>query len=86
MRLLQYNKDGDFSLAEFFEGDIPTEYAILSHRWGVEEVTFADLTDGTGKSKLAMASYGSAENRPRAKLAITRYGSAENRLGVTQAE
>ncbi|KAH8591892.1 quinon protein alcohol dehydrogenase-like superfamily [Bisporella sp. PMI_857] len=51
MRLLQYNKNGDFSLIEFFEGDIPKKYAILSHRWGAEEVTFKDLTDGTSKSK-----------------------------------
>jgi len=50
MRLLQYTKDGDFGLTEFFESDIP-EYAILSHRWGAEEVTFADLINNTGKSK-----------------------------------
>jgi hypothetical protein len=50
MRLLQHNKDGDFSLTEFFESDIP-EYAILSHRWGAEEVTFKDLMDSTSKSK-----------------------------------
>ncbi|KAL5330675.1 hypothetical protein ACEPPN_000194 [Leptodophora sp. 'Broadleaf-Isolate-01'] len=55
MRLLQYNNDGDFSLTEFFEGDIPKKYAILSHRWGAEEVTFKDLTDGTSKGK---AGYG----------------------------
>ncbi|KAG4427572.1 hypothetical protein IFR05_016945, partial [Cadophora sp. M221] len=51
MRLLQYNNDRDFSLTEFFEGDIPKKYAILSHRWGAEEVTFKDLTDGTSKGK-----------------------------------
>ncbi|KIM98316.1 hypothetical protein OIDMADRAFT_202132 [Oidiodendron maius Zn] len=50
MRLLQYNNDGGFSLTEFFESDIP-KYAILSHRWGAEEVTFKDLMDGTSKSK-----------------------------------
>lgn len=50
MRLLQSNSDGSLSLNEFFEDDIP-EYAILSHRWGVEEVTFRDLTDGTSKGK-----------------------------------
>ncbi|KFY90041.1 hypothetical protein V498_06214 [Pseudogymnoascus sp. VKM F-4517 (FW-2822)] len=50
MRLLQYNNDGDFSLTEFFESDIP-KYAVLSHRWGTEEVTFKDLIDGTSKSK-----------------------------------
>ena len=52
MRLLHYNHDGDFSLTEFFEGDIPKKYAILSHRWGAEEVTFKDLTDGTSKGKV----------------------------------
>ncbi|KAH9203401.1 P-loop containing nucleoside triphosphate hydrolase protein [Leptodontidium sp. 2 PMI_412] len=50
MRLLQYNNDGDFSLTEFFESGIPN-YAILSHRWGAEEVTFKDLTEGTSKGK-----------------------------------
>jgi hypothetical protein len=55
MRLLQYNNDSEFSLTEFFEGDIPKKYAILSHRWGAEEVTFKDLTDGTSKGK---AGYG----------------------------
>jgi hypothetical protein len=54
MRLLQYNSDGDFSLTEFVESDIP-KYAILSHRWEAEEVTFKDLVDVTSKSK---ASYG----------------------------
>jgi hypothetical protein len=54
MRLLAYNNDGEFSLTEFFGDDIPEQYAILSHRWGPEEVTLADLTDGTGKK---MAGY-----------------------------
>ncbi|KAH6724991.1 hypothetical protein BKA61DRAFT_537097 [Leptodontidium sp. MPI-SDFR-AT-0119] len=50
MRLLHYNSDGDFSLTEFFESDIP-EYAILSHTWEGEEVTFEDLQNGTGIKK-----------------------------------
>jgi hypothetical protein len=50
MRLLQSDSDGNLSLTEFFEDGIP-EYAILSHRWGAEEVTFRDLTDGTSKDK-----------------------------------
>ncbi|KAH7303005.1 hypothetical protein BKA65DRAFT_240068 [Rhexocercosporidium sp. MPI-PUGE-AT-0058] len=54
MRLLQYNNDGDFSLTEFFEGDIPKKYAILSHRWGSEEVTLADLKNSNCKK---MAGY-----------------------------
>ena len=49
MRLLQYNSDGDFSLTEFFESDIP-KYAILSHRWGAEEITFEDLINGSNPS------------------------------------
>jgi len=66
MRLLEYNNDGEFSLTTIFGDDIP-RYAILSHTWGVEEVTFRDLMDGTA----------------RKRLAITRSSSAENRLGVT---
>ncbi|TVY12599.1 Vegetative incompatibility protein HET-E-1, partial [Lachnellula arida] len=54
MRLLEYNNDGVLSLTEFFESDIP-KYAILSHRWAAEEVTFKDWLDGTSKSK---AGYG----------------------------
>ncbi|KAH6704226.1 hypothetical protein BKA61DRAFT_680479 [Leptodontidium sp. MPI-SDFR-AT-0119] len=54
MRLLQLDADGNSSLTEFFENDIP-KYAILSHRWEAEEVTFKDLTDGTSKAK---AGYG----------------------------
>ena len=56
MRLLQYDKDSDFSLTEFFESDIP-EYAILSHRWRAEEVTFKDLMESRSKSK-SKAGYG----------------------------
>ncbi|KAG4428249.1 hypothetical protein IFR05_016268 [Cadophora sp. M221] len=54
MRLLQYDNDGDFSLTEFYENDIPN-YGILSHRWGAEEVTYNDVLNGMGKSK---AGYG----------------------------
>ncbi|KFY17969.1 hypothetical protein V492_00249 [Pseudogymnoascus sp. VKM F-4246] len=50
MRLLQYNSDGVLNQTEFFESDIP-KYAILSHRWGAEEVAFKDLIDGTSKGK-----------------------------------
>ena len=57
MRLLEYNNDGEFGLAEFFGDDIP-RYAILSHRWEAEEVTFKDLMNGTGKSK---AGYGKVQ-------------------------
>ncbi|KAH6699926.1 hypothetical protein BKA61DRAFT_636710 [Leptodontidium sp. MPI-SDFR-AT-0119] len=54
MRLLQLDGGGNPSLTEFFEDDIP-EYAILSHRWEAEEVTFKDITDGTNRIK---AGYG----------------------------
>jgi len=53
MRLLQYNNDGDFSLTEFDESDIP-EYAILSHTWeqdNSKEVTYAEVMGGTGQGK-----------------------------------
>ena|SRR6266487_349376 len=49
MRLLQYNDDGEFSLTQFFD-DIP-RYAILSHTWGQEEVTFNDMIEGNGARK-----------------------------------
>ncbi|KAL5313471.1 hypothetical protein ACEPPN_019204 [Leptodophora sp. 'Broadleaf-Isolate-01'] len=50
MRLLQSDGDGNPSLTEFFEDDIP-EYAILSHRWEAEEATFKDLRNRTGTNK-----------------------------------
>ncbi|KAH9207006.1 heterokaryon incompatibility protein-domain-containing protein [Leptodontidium sp. 2 PMI_412] len=50
MRLLHYNGDGHFSLTEFFKSPIP-EYAILSHTWEADEVTFEDLQNGTGTKK-----------------------------------
>jgi tetratricopeptide (TPR) repeat protein len=52
MRLLKLD-DGEFSLIERERvGEIPP-FAILSHTWGAEgeEVTFKDLTEGTGKNK-----------------------------------
>ncbi|CAN9308233.1 hypothetical protein AA0117_g9271 [Alternaria alternata] len=52
MRLLRYSDTGDLSLIQFDDEAIPT-YAILSPTWGAdtEEVTFKDLTNGTGKDK-----------------------------------
>ncbi|ORY10967.1 HET-D protein [Clohesyomyces aquaticus] len=52
MRLLRRSGTGDFSLTPFSDDAIPP-YAILSHTWGAdtEEVTFDDLTNGTGKNK-----------------------------------
>ena len=54
MRLLKHTNDREFSLIEFYEGNNPP-YAILSHIWEAEEVTFKDLSDGTGKE---MTGYG----------------------------
>jgi hypothetical protein len=53
MRLLQIKDTGNFSLVERIGNDIPP-YAILSHTWGADEdeVTFRDLIEGTGKSKV----------------------------------
>ena len=50
MRLLKDEGHGILSLVEKHESDIP-QYAILSHTWGAEEVTFKDLMEGTGKNK-----------------------------------
>jgi hypothetical protein len=42
MRLLHSR---ELRLEEFFDGEIP-EYAILSHRWGEDEVSFQDFLEG----------------------------------------
>ena len=47
MRLL-HAESLDF--LEFYDLDVPT-YAILSHTWGNEEVTFKEMKKGRGKSK-----------------------------------
>jgi hypothetical protein len=54
MRLLYYNGDGNLSLTKFLENDIP-KYAILSHTWEQEEVTFEDLQKGIGTKKSSYA-------------------------------
>lgn len=57
MRLLKREKSGwftttyDFSLTKFDPQDIPSQYAILSHKWGPDEVTFKDLENGTATTK-----------------------------------
>ncbi|KAH6974983.1 heterokaryon incompatibility protein-domain-containing protein [Ilyonectria sp. MPI-CAGE-AT-0026] len=53
MRLLELQNSGEFSLTKDLIDNIPP-YAILSHTWGadIEEVSFQDLAEGTGKSKL----------------------------------
>jgi hypothetical protein len=64
MRLLEYNNDGEFSLATFFGDKVP-RYGILSHRWGAEEVTLVDLTNGTGKSKAGYSKIRFCEEQAR---------------------
>jgi hypothetical protein len=49
MRLLQCNDGSEFSLTQFFD-NIP-RYAILSHTWEKEGVTFKDIMEGNGASK-----------------------------------
>ncbi len=44
MRLLNTTT---IKLHEFYGTDIPY-YVILSHRWGIDEVTFQDLQQGLG--------------------------------------
>ncbi|PSN59127.1 HET-domain-containing protein [Corynespora cassiicola Philippines] len=52
MRLLKYTSEDEFILTKFLVGDEIPPYAILSHTWeDGEEVTYNELTDGTGKSK-----------------------------------
>lgn len=46
MRLLKLLPNGDFQLIEFL-GEVP-RYAILSHTWESEEVTFEDMKQGSG--------------------------------------
>ncbi len=51
MRLLHRdNASGAIRLTDDLVKDIP-RYAILSHRWGHEEVVLQDLNDGSGPSK-----------------------------------
>ncbi|KAF2666026.1 TPR-like protein [Microthyrium microscopicum] len=50
MRLLKRKPNGDFDLATFNNTNIPS-YAILSHTWGDEEVTYDELVTGAGKNK-----------------------------------
>ena len=51
MRLLQ-TKTREF--VEFFDSQIP-RYAILSHRWGKDEVTFKEMRKGTAPKGAGMA-------------------------------
>ena len=66
MRLLRRSDTGDFSLTQFVNEAIPP-YEILSHTWGaeIEEVTFEDLTNGTGKNKPGYEKIQFCEERAR---------------------
>lgn len=52
MRLSHVEDNGELSLVEYMERDIPP-YGILSHPWGadMEEVTYEKLMQGVGKNK-----------------------------------
>jgi hypothetical protein len=52
MRLLNLTNNGGFSLTQFRDDKLPN-YVILSHTWGQDdsEVTFKDVTEGTGQDK-----------------------------------
>ncbi|KAH7323864.1 heterokaryon incompatibility protein-domain-containing protein, partial [Rhexocercosporidium sp. MPI-PUGE-AT-0058] len=50
IRLLQRKPDGEIVFREPTSGKVPA-YAILSHTWGNEEVTYEDLNKGKGKNK-----------------------------------
>jgi Heterokaryon incompatibility protein (HET) len=56
MRLLELDNRGELSLTKDFIDDAPS-YAILSHTWSADEdeVTFNDLENGSGKSKVGYA-------------------------------
>ena len=49
MRLLELGSNGEISLTEF--GSDTPPYAILSHTWGADEVTFRDFAGVTDKNK-----------------------------------
>jgi hypothetical protein len=50
MRLLRRKPDDDFELVTFNPDHLPP-YAILSHTWTDDEVTYDELVAGTGKNK-----------------------------------
>ena len=50
MRLLTLDSQGEATLVEFANDTIPC-YAILSHTWEAEEVTFTELVNKSGKNK-----------------------------------
>ncbi|KZZ90271.1 Ankyrin repeat-containing domain protein [Moelleriella libera RCEF 2490] len=51
MRLLARSASGGFQLTDDLRDEQVPRYAILSHTWGSEEVSFQDLTNHTGENK-----------------------------------
>lgn len=51
MRLLTLRGDDEIEWKEFNDGMVPP-YAILSHTWGIDEVSYTDLLDGSYKSRV----------------------------------
>ncbi|KAN0072316.1 hypothetical protein V8E54_009245 [Elaphomyces granulatus] len=52
MRLLRHDNTGEFSLTEgLLSSDKIPRYAILSHTWGAQEISFKDMMDGADKTK-----------------------------------
>src|SRR5436189_2298332 len=74
MRLLERNNAGEIRLTEVPLGGNAPPYAILSHTWDAEEVSFKDLADGIGKNKLGYDKIWCAESRAGAIICDT-FGS-----------
>ncbi|KAK3348667.1 quinon protein alcohol dehydrogenase-like superfamily [Lasiosphaeria hispida] len=55
MRLLERNDTGEFRLTDDLPNDKIPPYAILSHTWGNEEVSFKDFANGMAKNKAGYA-------------------------------
>ncbi|KAH7351383.1 hypothetical protein BKA66DRAFT_598364 [Pyrenochaeta sp. MPI-SDFR-AT-0127] len=51
IRLLERKPDGEIVFREPTSGGVPA-YAILSHTWGIDEVTFQDVEANAGKNKI----------------------------------
>ncbi|KAI1317244.1 hypothetical protein F5Y16DRAFT_392874 [Xylariaceae sp. FL0255] len=51
MRLLTRKDSHSFSLTDYPAGSVIPPYAILSHTWGTDEITYEDLKHGTGLRK-----------------------------------
>jgi hypothetical protein len=55
MRLLEQLSNGDFALTEKLNGNPIPPYAILSHTWGSQEVTYEEMVEGSGRNKAGHA-------------------------------